>query len=409
KAATLAMIYAFFNVGGVLGLIVAPHLAGRSSGWPAAFITAAAGGVMWAALGSAAVARAGTRPPLPPKRRNGQLPPPQSPSQQPHLLDASTPPGQREEQHLVKAEKKRDEDVSTSARSPHAAYAQPSSERDQQPSTAPMRVASTSPSAAAQTALAPEAEAEGRMPGRAAASEEVSVSEGCGSLDPPSRMVTSASDDSAHRQSTLLQVAVLCWCHGVIGWGFFVLQAWTPMYLQSLGIVDLANAGLLASLPWLAAAFTGTVAGGLADRLVRSGRTTRLAVRRGMHVVSTLGCAAAVLPLAAAPGGSLPPMAATVCLVAAVGCYGFSFGGFHAYVQDVAAADAGQLLGLTNTASILGGIAGNLATGAVLQATGSYGIVFWVAAALYGTSWVCFQRLLKGEPISLTGLMGSNR
>lgn len=36
-------------------------------------------------------------------------------------------------------------------------------------------------------------------------------------------------------------------------------------------------------------------------------------------------------------------------------------------LQDVAAADAGRLLGLTNTASIVGGIAGNLATGAVLQ------------------------------------------
>jgi hypothetical protein len=248
-------------------------------------------------------------------------------------------------------------------------------------------------------------------------------------------------------------------------------------------------AGLLASLPWLAAAFTATAAGGLADRLVRSGRTTRLVVRRGMHAVSTLGCAVAVLPLAAAPGGYLPPALATLCLVAAVGCYGFSFGGFHAYVQvrrsraaaacmvvpvrhqtvfmtaipycgrlerrrgnapvgmcvpskgslpacriwllpsplwtdlascklftaharlrfcvalpsrsldlqpphahspphpallpaqDVAAADAGQLLGITNTASILGGIAGNLATGAVLQ-VGAIGR--WRSAACGG-------------------------
>ena len=65
-------------------------------------------------------------------------------------------------------------------------------------------------------------------------------------------------------------------------------------------------------------------------------------VRRLMHTVSTLGCAAAMLPLAAGAGlgcagggceGGLPPLVATACLVAAVGCYGFSFGGFHAYVQ----------------------------------------------------------------------------
>lgn len=35
--------------------------------------------------------------------------------------------------------------------------------------------------------------------------------------------------------------------------------------------------------------------------------------------------------------------------------------------QDVAPSDAGKLLGLTNTASVVGGIAGNLATGAMLE------------------------------------------
>jgi hypothetical protein len=38
------------------------------------------------------------------------------------------------------------------------------------------------------------------------------------------------------------------------------------------------------------------------------------------------------------------------------------------------------------------------------QATGGYGAVFCVAAVLYGTSWLCFLRLLHGEPVSLAGL-----
>ena len=41
--------------------------------------------------------------------------------------------------------------------------------------------------------------------------------------------------------------------------------------------------------------------------------------------------------------------------------------------QDVASADAGALLGLTNTASILGGIAGNIATGLLLQVSADCG------------------------------------
>ncbi|GLI69460.1 hypothetical protein VaNZ11_014076, partial [Volvox africanus] len=228
KAATLAMIYAFFNVGGVLGLIVGPHLAGRSGGWPAAYITAAAGGVMWAVLGSAAVARIGTRPPLPSKRRKGQLPPPPSPLRQPHLPEA--PSEQRQEQKLVNEEQVEVPDLPTSTHS--LTYARPVVERDEPPSAAPIQAAFTSPSAAAQTAAASGA---GRLlPGRAAASETVSISGRRGSLDPPSRMDTPPPAESSQRRSTLIQVAALCWCHGVIGWGFFVLQAWTPMYLQSL-------------------------------------------------------------------------------------------------------------------------------------------------------------------------------
>ncbi|KAG2449157.1 hypothetical protein HYH02_005904 [Chlamydomonas schloesseri] len=329
KAATLAMIYAFFNMGGVLGLVAAPLMAARS-GWPGAFITAAAGGVLWSALGSFVIERTGARP----------------------LKQAA------------------------------AAVA---------------GGAAAAPASAAPTA--------------AAAAAAVTAAGGAG-----------AGEVTLGRRETAIQVAALCLCHGVIGWGFFVLQSWLPMYMQSLGVRDLASAGLLSSLPWLAAAFTATLAGGMADRMVRAaggepGR--RLEVRRVMHTVSTLGCAAAMLPLAAgaglggctggvgggcAGGGALPPLVATACLVAAVGCYGFSFGGFHAYVQDVASADAGALLGITNTASILGGIAGNIATGLLVQATGGYEGVFLAAACLYGLSWAVFMVVLRGQPIRLRAL-----
>lgn len=127
-----------------------------------------------------------------------------------------------------------------------------------------------------------------------------------------------------------MQLAALCWMHAVIGWGFFILQSWIPMYLQSLGVGSLGNAGLLASLPWLAAAGVGAVAGSFADKMIQTGRP-RLYVRRLMHGVSSLGCAAALAPLASSAAPS--PVVATLCLVGATACYAFSFGGFHAYVQ----------------------------------------------------------------------------
>ena len=34
-------------------------------------------------------------------------------------------------------------------------------------------------------------------------------------------------------------------------WNFFILQAWLPTLLASLGLSDLPTIGLLSSLPWL--------------------------------------------------------------------------------------------------------------------------------------------------------------
>ncbi|GFR46272.1 hypothetical protein Agub_g7826, partial [Astrephomene gubernaculifera] len=244
KAATLAMIYAFFNMGGVLGLIVAPHLAARgasrslaaagaasgTAGWPGAFVTAAAGGLMWALLGNAVLSQAGPRP----VRQQQQV------VQQQPTVRQSPPGGQGggEDQANTAAvaatgAPKADEDVargsscsgtSSSAQGMQAAAAAATGGDSTNSSNSPSLPSTSSR--------------------QQAASGGVDVSGGRrGSGDP---RVTGDNvgrkDVTADRNSTLLQVAALCWCHAVIGWGFFVLQAWVPMYLQTLGVADLAQA-----------------------------------------------------------------------------------------------------------------------------------------------------------------------
>ena len=61
------------------------------------------------------------------------------------------------------------------------------------------------------------------------------------------------------------QVLVLCAAHAVMGWGFFLMQNWLPMYVSSLGTQALAETGKASSMPWLAAALVGMVAGSMAD------------------------------------------------------------------------------------------------------------------------------------------------
>ena len=47
-----------------------------------------------------------------------------------------------------------------------------------------------------------------------------------------------------------MQIALLCWTHGVIGWGFFIFGTWIPTYLDYLGVTNLKTAGYLSALPW---------------------------------------------------------------------------------------------------------------------------------------------------------------
>lgn len=100
-----------------------------------------------------------------------------------------------------------------------------------------------------------------------------------------------------------------------------------------------------------------------------------------MQGLSFLGCGLSVIPLAINPNLGLTP--AVWCLTANLTFYSCSYGGFHAHLLDVAGRYAGVLQGLTNSASILMGILGNLLAGVVVENTGSYSALFWLLAFVY--------------------------
>ena len=71
------------------------------------------------------------------------------------------------------------------------------------------------------------------------------------------------------------------------------------------------------------------------------------------------------------------------------------------HAQDVAPADAGKLLGLTNSCGTLMGIGANLAAGALAGSPWGYGGVFALTAGLYLASCVTWNAFMKGAPLSL--------
>jgi len=236
------------------------------------------------------------------------------------------------------------------------------------------------------------------------------------------------------QSETWIQVLALCWAHAAIGWGFFTLQSWVPVYFRSLGINDLSLIGRLSGAPSLAAALAGSGVAYVADHLMNLGSCSRLDVRRIMHGATTLGCALGMAPLALFATTHLSSTAratiATGCLVLTAAASAFSFGGFHAYVQDVVGPqDAGKVLGITNSISILAGLAGNVVSGALLdrevrrsyqkaavKVTGelvvsdggaSFRPIFAIAVAFHLSSWIVFEVFLKGRRLELSRLWSS--
>jgi nitrate/nitrite transporter NarK len=81
--------------------------------------------------------------------------------------------------------------------------------------------------------------------------------------------------------------------------------------------------------------------------------------------------------------------------------YSFSASGFHSYLQDVAKGNAGVVFGITNSVSIAAGIFGNLLTGLVLEATGSYSSVFVLFAGLNISAALLFAVATSEAPVVL--------
>lgn len=174
------------------------------------------------------------------------------------------------------------------------------------------------------------------------------------------------------------------------------LQNWIPTFLGSLGINDPVLVGCLAALPWVASSLLSFFFGFLFSELEKRG-LRRYRARTVAHMCASLGAALAFLPLALQP--DLPAVPALACMGIAISMQTCNYPGFHSYVQTYGAERAGTILGVTNSCGIVVGIIGNLVTGSLVAATGSYTLVFQLTAAIYASSAVVWLLLLKGQPV----------
>ncbi|KAI3873747.1 hypothetical protein MKX03_009832 [Papaver bracteatum] len=182
-------------------------------------------------------------------------------------------------------------------------------------------------------------------------------------------------------------------CHFCHNWGTFILLTWMPTYYSQVLKFNLTESGLYCVLPWLTMAFSANLGGWIADTLVSKGYSVTY-VRKIMQSIGFLGPAFFLTQLSHIDS----PGVAVLCMCCSQGADAFSQSGLYSNHQDIGPRYAGVLLGLSNTAGVLAGVLGTVATGYILQ-HGSWDNVFEVSVSLYLFGTVVWNVFSTGEKI----------
>lgn len=169
--------------------------------------------------------------------------------------------------------------------------------------------------------------------------------------------------------------------HICTNWVVFLSLSWLPTYFSSALGVDFSRVGLMAVVPAVAAMVATPFAGGLCDKLIARG-LDRLKVRKTMQTIA-LGTMAVCLAVVGYT--DIPIVALGIFTIGNI-MLALSVGGFGTNHMDIAPEDSGTLMGITNTLGSLSSAVAVFASGLVLEWTGSWLLVFQLAAgvALFG-------------------------
>jgi MFS transporter, ACS family, glucarate transporter len=179
------------------------------------------------------------------------------------------------------------------------------------------------------------------------------------------------------------------------GYLLFMFVSWLYIYLVEVRGFSLANGGLVAALPWLAAIAATPLGGFLSDRMaVRFGRITSARI-----LIMTGYSSSGLLLLVAALVHARPLAVMALCI--SLGSLYLAESSFWTTAVSISGNDAGVVAGFMNTIGILGGIA---STSIVPPLIKHYGFAGWIAAFSSGTAmglfsaavwWVLGRRLAK--------------
>lgn len=185
--------------------------------------------------------------------------------------------------------------------------------------------------------------------------------------------------------------------HATFGIGYNMLIAWLPTYFNQRFGVDVRESSFLSILPWLVMALATNASGWVADHLVNSKALSTTRTRKLLQVAGSAGPAACFLLLAHGPD-TVSSRGAVALLTVAMGFQGLQAGGFASNHQDISGRLASVLFGITNAFASLAGSVFVYLIGVILDATGSWALVFKLVAAVNLASAAVYVTCATSDP-----------
>jgi len=184
-------------------------------------------------------------------------------------------------------------------------------------------------------------------------------------------------------------------CNIGYGYYFYLMVTWLPTYLVRARGMSLRQAGACAVVPYLTWTLSEPLGGWIADRLVAGGRD-EMAVRKWMVAASFL-TGLMLIPVALVEGRG--PMLA---LLGGASLVGLSTPNIYSLVQRVSReGEVGFGIGVMNLAGNISGVVAPIATGQILERSGSYlpAFVAAVVVLLAGIP-VCWSMVKQPSAVS---------
>jgi ACS family hexuronate transporter-like MFS transporter len=185
------------------------------------------------------------------------------------------------------------------------------------------------------------------------------------------------------------QTYALCTTRFISDWVWWFFLFWAPDFLNKTHGIEIKESILPLILIYTIAGFGGILGGWISSALISKGINVDIARKRAILI-----CALSVLPIMLVPWlGSLWG-AVILISIACAGHMGWASNMF-AMISDIFPKRAvGSVTGLTGFTGAVGGALSASFVGLVLDATGSYLLIFIIASVVYLINWLIIKAFI---------------